>query len=199
MTWRPAPQELRDEFDIDMRVLGIISSERMLLSDTAIDLGHWRERFERCAAPHARAAQRSPYGAQMRVGVCAVEEGVDSRGSSHGVADDAQRPEASAAHDTHAHKAAARRDTPASSRCRDAQPADMDAFAAHLAGNYVPNTVIVDATASSALPERYMAWMQAGALRSANGVFTIYPIHSLAAEGLPRGALCGSRPARCAP
>jgi len=44
---------------------------------------------------------------------------------------------------------------------RDAQPADMDAFAAHLAGNYVPNTVIVDATASSRLPERYMAWMQA--------------------------------------
>ncbi len=44
-----APQELRDEFDIDMRVLGIISSERMLLSETAIDLGHWRERFDRCA------------------------------------------------------------------------------------------------------------------------------------------------------
>ena len=33
-----------------MRVLGIMSSERMLLSETAIDLEHWRERFERCAA-----------------------------------------------------------------------------------------------------------------------------------------------------
>ena len=44
--------------------------------------------------------------------------------------------------------------------CRDAQPADMDAFAAHLANNYVPNTVIVDATASSHPPERYMEWMQ---------------------------------------
>ena len=44
--------------------------------------------------------------------------------------------------------------------CRDAQPADMDAFAAHLASNYVPNTVIVDATASSHPPERYMEWMQ---------------------------------------
>ncbi|KAK9826886.1 hypothetical protein WJX81_004474 [Elliptochloris bilobata] len=83
--------ELRDEFDIDMRVLGIISSHRMLLSETAIDLAHWRERFE-----------------------------------------------------------------------RDAQPADMDAFASHLANNYVPNTVIVDATASSHPPERYMDWMQAG-------------------------------------
>lgn len=44
--------------------------------------------------------------------------------------------------------------------CRDAQPADMNAFAAHLANNYVPNTVIVDATASSHMPERYMEWMQ---------------------------------------
>ena len=48
-----AAQELRDEFDIDMRVLGIMSSERMLLSETAIDLEHWRERFERCAAINA--------------------------------------------------------------------------------------------------------------------------------------------------
>lgn len=47
---------------------------------------------------------------------------------------------------------------------RDAQPADLDAFAAHLAGNYVPNTVIVDATASSQTPERYMDWMQARCL-----------------------------------
>ena len=46
-------QELRDEFDIDMRVLGILSSDRMLLSETAIDLEHWRERFERCAVMRA--------------------------------------------------------------------------------------------------------------------------------------------------
>ncbi len=57
-------QELRDEFDIDMRVLGIISSERMLLSETAIDLAHWRERFDRCAAPCAGrcpSLARPPY------------------------------------------------------------------------------------------------------------------------------------------
>ena len=47
---------------------------------------------------------------------------------------------------------------------RDAQPADLDAFATHLAGNYVPNTVIVDATASSETPARYMDWMQARCL-----------------------------------
>ena len=57
----PAPQELRDEFDIDMRVLGIISSERMLLSETAIDLGHWRERFDRCAPPRAERSHCGLY------------------------------------------------------------------------------------------------------------------------------------------
>ena len=40
-----------------MRVLGIMSSERMLLSETAIDLEHWRERFERCAAQSAQVVQ----------------------------------------------------------------------------------------------------------------------------------------------
>lgn len=39
-------QELRDEFDIDVRVLGIMSSSRMLLSDTALDLSSWREQFQ---------------------------------------------------------------------------------------------------------------------------------------------------------
>ena len=39
-------QELRDEFDIDVRVLGIMSSSRMLLSDTALDLSTWRDQFQ---------------------------------------------------------------------------------------------------------------------------------------------------------
>ncbi len=39
-------QELRDEFDIDVRVLGIMSSSRMLLSETALDLSTWREQFQ---------------------------------------------------------------------------------------------------------------------------------------------------------
>ena len=43
-------QELRDEFDIDVRVLGIVSSSRMLLSDSALDLSSWRHQFEQCAA-----------------------------------------------------------------------------------------------------------------------------------------------------
>lgn len=56
--WRPIPrvgplvlQELRDEFDIDVRVLGIMSSSRMLLSDSALDLSSWRHQFEQCAPP----------------------------------------------------------------------------------------------------------------------------------------------------
>ena len=39
---------------------------------------------------------------------------------------------------------------------------DLDRFAAHLAGNYVPNTVIVDCTASDAPSEHYLEWMRAG-------------------------------------
>ena len=46
--------------------------------------------------------------------------------------------------------------------CRDSQPADLTAFADHLAGNYVPNSVIVDATASEAPAQRYLEWMQKG-------------------------------------
>ena len=34
-----------------MRVLGICSSDRMLLSETAIDLENWRERFDRRVPP----------------------------------------------------------------------------------------------------------------------------------------------------
>jgi hypothetical protein len=41
-------QELRDEFDIDVRVLGIMSSKRMLLSDTALDLSTWKQQFSEC-------------------------------------------------------------------------------------------------------------------------------------------------------
>ncbi|CAL8471282.1 g10824 [Coccomyxa elongata] len=83
--------ELRDEFDIDVRVLGIMSSSRMLLSETALDLSTWRQQFQ--------------------------EEG---------------------------------------------QAADMGAFADHLANHYVPNSVVVDATASEVPATRYLEWMQKG-------------------------------------
>ncbi|KAK9806380.1 hypothetical protein WJX72_012231 [[Myrmecia] bisecta] len=84
-------QELKDEFDIDVRVLGIASSSHMMLSDTALNLGTWKEDFE-----------------------------------------------------------------------RDAQPADLAHFADHLAKNYVPNSVIIDLTASDVPPSNYMEWMQKG-------------------------------------
>jgi hypothetical protein len=59
----------------------------------------------------------------------------------------------------------------------------MDAFAAHLAGNYVPNTVIVDATASSRLPERYMAWMQARAPHSRGFTLLLALAHTVLEAG----------------
>lgn len=41
-------------------------------------------------------------------------------------------------------------------------PADLDAFAKHLASSFIPNAVIVDATASEAPAEHYESWMRHG-------------------------------------
>ena len=50
-----APQELKSSLDIDVRVLGIASSTRMLLSEEGINLTTWKADFERCA--HTRASE----------------------------------------------------------------------------------------------------------------------------------------------
>lgn len=39
-------QELRNDFDIDVRILGIMSSSRMLLSESSIDLANWKKQFQ---------------------------------------------------------------------------------------------------------------------------------------------------------
>ena len=41
-------QELRGNFDIDVRILGIMSSSRMLLSESSIDLANWKQHFQQC-------------------------------------------------------------------------------------------------------------------------------------------------------
>ena len=83
---------LREEFDIDVRVLGVASSTRMALSDTGLDPG-------------------ADWAALLA------------------------RPEASV-------------------------PADLTLLGRHLASNYVPNCVIVDATASASPPAHYLEWMK---------------------------------------
>ena len=40
-------QELKEEFDIDVKVLGIVGSKKMLLSDAPIDLASWQGQYER--------------------------------------------------------------------------------------------------------------------------------------------------------
>jgi aspartokinase/homoserine dehydrogenase 1 len=45
-------EHLRLDLNLDLRVRGILSSKQMLLADTAIELGRWREEF----AAHARPA-----------------------------------------------------------------------------------------------------------------------------------------------
>ena len=82
---------LRDEFDIDVRVLGIASSTRMVLSDAGLDPEKWGDALS--------------------------------------------SPETSV-------------------------PADLTALGKHLANNYIPNCVIVDATASASPPEHYLEWMK---------------------------------------
>ena len=53
-TCAPAPklsmymQELKEEFDIDVKVLGIVGSKKMLLSDAPIDLASWQGQYKRC-------------------------------------------------------------------------------------------------------------------------------------------------------
>lgn len=84
-------EKLQNEYKLDIRVLGIASSSKMLLSDGPIDLASWKDEF---------AAK--------------------------------------------------------------AEPVDMVKFADHLAGNYVPNTVIVDCTASEEPAQHYIDWMQRG-------------------------------------
>ena len=44
-------QELKTKLDVDVRVLGIASSSRMLLSEDGIDLSSWKSNFEQCAYP----------------------------------------------------------------------------------------------------------------------------------------------------
>ena len=39
-------------------------------------------------------------------------------------------------------------------------PADLTALGKHLANNFIPNCVIVDATASASPPEHYLEWMK---------------------------------------
>ena len=52
--------------------------------------------------------------------------------------------------------------SPAPMSCRQAEPADLQRFGDHIASSFLPNTVIVDATASEAPPEHYMEWLQRG-------------------------------------
>lgn len=84
-------EKLVHEYHIDIRVLGIASSSKMLLSQDSIDLSTWREDFQ-----------------------------------------------------------------------NKSEPVDLRKFSKHLSDNFVPNTVIIDCTASEAPAEHYLDWMQQG-------------------------------------
>ncbi|KXZ53017.1 hypothetical protein GPECTOR_8g385 [Gonium pectorale] len=48
---REQRQQLKQEFGIDLRVLGVASSSRMLLRETGIDLDNWKTQFEEQSVP----------------------------------------------------------------------------------------------------------------------------------------------------
>ena len=52
--------------------------------------------------------------------------------------------------------------SPAPLPCRQAEPASLQRFGDHIASSFLPNTVIVDATASEEPPKHYMEWLQSG-------------------------------------
>ncbi|MEW5316770.1 MAG: hypothetical protein WDW38_008120 [Sanguina aurantia] len=83
--------QLRSEFNIDIRVLGIASSSRMLLSESGVDLASWKEEF-----------------------------------------------------------------------AEKAQPCDLAQLGNFLAASYIPNSAIIDCTASDGPPAEYLNWMNKG-------------------------------------
>ena len=84
-------ERLRADFQLDLRVRGILGSKRMLLSDSGIALSAWRREYERSETP-----------------------------------------------------------------------ADLERFIGHVRVDYLPHTVIIDCTASSAIAGRYAEWLRAG-------------------------------------
>ncbi len=46
-------ERLKREFDLDIRIRGIATSSKMLLSDEGIDLSHWREKFDEYAISYS--------------------------------------------------------------------------------------------------------------------------------------------------
>lgn len=87
--FRDQAASLKEDFHIDLRVMGIIDSNTMYLCDTGVDLANWRELIETQGCP-----------------------------------------------------------------------ADMSKFTAHMQNHSLPNTVIIDCTASVKVAEKYYDWMQ---------------------------------------
>ncbi len=59
------------------------------------------------------------------------------------------------------------------------EPADLTRLGNHLAGSFIPNTVVVDATASEAPVEHYLPWME-------QGIHVITPNKKMNSGGLER-------------
>jgi bifunctional aspartokinase / homoserine dehydrogenase 1 len=83
---RSQAERFRRDFNLDLRVRGIATSKRMLLADSAIDLGRWRDELDRLGQPldlerfavHI-AAEHLPHRVMID---CTADAGVASRYTS---------------------------------------------------------------------------------------------------------------------
>ncbi len=56
-------ERLKKQFDLDIRIRGIATSTRMLLSDEGVDLSSWRDKFEKYSVPYNDAIFMEHIGA----------------------------------------------------------------------------------------------------------------------------------------
>eukprot|EP00884_Botryococcus_braunii_P021858 jgi/Botrbrau1/8356/Bobra.0046s0017.1 len=165
-------QELRDEFDIDVRLLGVATSSRMVLSDGGMDLASWRHELERFATQPV-----PPTLAQHNVCMCVLRTCAKLEGGLWHKIPPSPILSALAQYTYAAYAALALEAYAGVHVClrtcvraqggrwdfgRNGEVVNLDRFAAHLASNYVPNSVIIDTTASEVPPQHYLEWMKRG-------------------------------------
>jgi homoserine dehydrogenase len=139
--------QLREEFNIDIRVLGIADSKGMLTSESGIDLDNWRS------------------------GGCVREMGVHWRhaGTQHDTALHSTAQHGTAAHTPALPATPARLPHNKHTNTQHLlawesgqEESDLEAFGCRLTAGYIPNLAIIDCTASDVPPGHYLSWMKRG-------------------------------------
>ena len=157
--------------DTDIRVLGIASSSKMLLSESGVALDTWRDAFERCAlaAPLQTSIGAAPPADTSDAPLCrlpafragCVASGMCISGCLPRISVRMhERPAVSMTMPSWVTSpcqdgggafssiSAISLSVWRGAGCRDSEQVDLTAFARHLSQSFIPNAVIIDATAS---------------------------------------------------